>query len=651
MYKPVPHFFPLAEVMSNSGSSSSSSSNSGSSSGEEEEEEGKGHYLKGSSNEIEVDEKDLYCPLVINGQGEEEATAYLTASSGIGLEKCNKRVIGVHSDDVCNVWRKEYVDINLTSMNLEKLLCKNGSVMIRSRNTAPILMHSAETFMAFVMWLVSLLRTHVCIEQLDLALSEVVFRGVCSKTGNREVWESIMTQCDAANKHVATAVFSMHRLTHLRMRGFEFVYHSELYAPCLWQNMSVLDYWGFVGTVTIPLVRVRDCVRFVDCRCVHLARLRHSPISTLVLDKVVLSDNLCSDLASCCNLRYLALGSWIGNCHLPAPLSQKSISLWVDLCERLMELRVLNMNQLTDVAFLKSNISVLNCRGQMSVAGFGARTEDAVVDEGVVFDWVRRSIGATTRNCHVRINCKQKYNRLVEVLASVGVQTEFLTEIEQMLKCGTFPLSHARKLTLRPRRHESNRARVTKAQFKTNGKDGRSVTVELDLKKYHSSIFILYDRLITDAKALDEVSMELPISLCVSANMAAHFETVATQPTIRTFSTDTPVLCGCALRELLTCLAVAENEVTNLHCNMYISSVEFAHYLAEMLRCNTKIESVRGVIFRKSHFVVAVSTVLLDRQPPLKEFAYTVRNRGSWSDEYCALSNVNKIINRVIPTM
>lgn len=82
---------------------------------------------------------------------------------------------------------------------------------------------------------------------------------------------------------------------------------------------------------------------------------------------------------------------------------------------------------------------------------------------------------------------------------------------------------------------------------------------------------------------------------------------------------------------------------------MYISSDDFAQDLAQMLKVNRRVESVKGVIFRKSHFGVVVSTALISRQPPLKEFSYTVKNRGSWGDEYYALCTLNKIINCTIP--
>lgn len=661
MYKLIPHkYCPLSELYSEEDDRDGSSSND--------------HlcFPVVRTTHIERQEK------------EEKVFSSSSSSSSLGgggdcdWDKCNKRRFGSTSTHPCSVWSLDYVDVNLTAMNLEKIFYGNGVVMIRSRNTAPATMDCISTFLTFVAWLVRLLRGHSCIERLDLSSSDLVLVGT-SPAVNPHNWDYASKQCEVANEQIASAVFSMHRLTHLRMQAFEFVYHSESYAPCLWQNLSVLDYYSFTGTATIPLVRVRDCVRFVDCQCVHLARLSNSPVATLVLDKVLLSDKLCSDLDTCINLRYLAIGSWIGSNavgpRLPPPLSRESMCLWVGLCERLTELRVLNMNQLTDVALLNSNVTVLNCRNQLSVGGGeppqqpkkkksrsennnknNNREEKEQDDreESVLFYWIKRSFGATTNACLVRIHCKKNYDKIGEPLGAAGVSRDFIRAIDDMRKTGSLPLAHVSKLTIRPGHGPlKNGAPVTKSQFRIKGRDDRTVTLDVDFEKLNgdgdAECKVFYDDVVKECGKLEEICMQIPISVCTGNDMAPHFEILATHPTLRTVNIEAPVLCGLALRELLTCLTVAQNGVVAVNCNMYISSQFFADRLAEMLHTNTTIEFLKGVVFRKSHFAVAVSGALISRQPPLKEFSYTVRNRGSWGNEYQALCTLNKIINRTIP--
>lgn len=130
---------------------------------------------------------------------------------------------------------------------------------------------------------------------------------------------------------------------------------------------------------------------------------------------------------------------------------------------------------------------------------------------------------------------------------------------------GSFPYAQLTKLTMSPTAGKCrNGARVSKAQFRTTGKDGRTVTVNIDLKKQlRLEVNVLYDDLMYKAERLEEICIELPISLCMT-NMAAHFEIIATHPTLLTLSIDTPVLCGMALRELLTCLTLAQNGIVTL---------------------------------------------------------------------------------------
>lgn len=186
---------------------------------DEDDDDDFGYY----DNESDWNDCDLYCPSLMHSdqQDEEDDHKKTQEKSSGDWERCLKRRMGASSSQVCDVWRKEYVDINLTAMNLEKLFCNSGAVMLRTRNAAPLTMDCISSLMAFVSWLVRLLRSHACIERLDLAVSELIVVGI-SRNGNLQRWENELGQCDVANEQIATAVFSTHRLTHLRMRRFEF---------------------------------------------------------------------------------------------------------------------------------------------------------------------------------------------------------------------------------------------------------------------------------------------------------------------------------------------------------------------------------------------------------------------------------------------
>lgn len=567
----------------------------------------------------------------------------------------------------CHAW-KDYcggsdgcsaVNLNLAAINLRR----NWPGTLASNIAAPVLLDSIGAFCAFAEWFARFLETHRCVHRLDVMTSEVVVAGL-NDNGSSAAWNDALAMCRAANHKIAAAVLSMINLTHLRMYGFEFTFVSDDITPCMWMKMSCLDYVKFCGKATIPLTCVNDCVRFINCRCTGYNELADASMVTLVLDKVVIDDDLCAALASCANLKMLSIGGWIGEDpgtgvpRLPAPLSERAIADWTFTCKRLQELRILNVNPLLEVPLaVHPPVTVFNCwQHREGPPAERMRHASASPQE---MDILTKALGriesVPNSDCRVKFFVEERYPTsdafVGTAMRRVNASEAFL---DQLRTNDGFPYAHVNKLNLSPAAQEDapGTVRVVGAEFDVpctrsgpDCQDGRrhaTLWVHCRNGDFRS---VSCARLREEAAQLSEVVVRFP----APATPAAQFcvDSVLELPPVRRILVDTPIMYGLALEHFLKMMSnpPKTGRLESVSCRMYIGSEHLAHALGNMLRRNTNLTKLYGVVFRQSYYMVIVTDYIFGRVPPLSEFTYVIQNRGEWHHEYHAIVTLSEVLS------